>query len=166
MPKHRSSQGFTLVELMVGLALSIFLLLLAIPSATIYILDTKIRSAAQAYYDGAQLARAEALRRNAYAAIGLTDNGLGWQVTVGDTLIASKAEESATALTVEADQEAVTFDSLGRTPEANAVNFKPSNAGCMADSGPQRCLRVLISQGGQVRMCDPSISVEGDNRKC
>ncbi len=166
MPKPRYSQGFSLVELMVGLALSIFLLLLAIPSATIYIVDSKIRAAAQAYYDGAQLARAEALRRNAYAAIGLTDSGRGWQVTVDDTLIASKAEESATALAVDADQDTVTFDSLGRTPLANAVDFKPANAGCMADSGPQRCLRVLISQGGQVRMCDPSIRADGDNRKC
>ncbi len=166
MRTPRSTQGFTLVELMVGLALTVFLLLLAIPSVTVYLLDSKIRAAAQAYYDGAQLARAEALRRNAYVALGLTDSGRGWKVTVGDDHIASKPEESATALTVEAEQETVTFDSYGRTPQATVVNFKPTNAGCLEDSGTQRCLRVVISQGGQVRMCDPAIGEEGDNRKC
>ena len=166
MRTPRSIQGFTLVELMVGLALTIFLLLLAIPSATVYILDSKIRTAAQAYYDGAQFARAEALRRNAFVALGLTDSGQGWKVMVNDTQIASKSVESAAALSVEAEQEMVTFDSLGRTPEANAVNFKPSNATCLQDSGAQRCLRVLISPGGQVRMCDPAVNEEGDNRKC
>ncbi len=166
MAKFRYSQGVTLIELMVGLALTVFLLLLAIPSVSVYILDSKIRAAAQAYYDGAQLARAEALRRNAFVALGMTDSNLGWKVTVGDTQIASKTVESATGLTVEAEQSTVTFDSVGRTPQANQVNFKPTNATCLEDSGTQRCLRVVISQGGQVRMCDPAISEEGDNRKC
>jgi len=166
MHTKRTLRGFTLVELMVGLAITVFLLLLVIPSASVYIVDSRIRAAAQAYYDGAQLARAEALRRNAYVALGMTDSNLGWKVTVGDTQIASKAVESAANLTVQAEQETVTFDSVGRTPTGNAVTFKPTNATCLADSGTQRCLRVVISQGGQVRMCDPAVGEEGDNRKC
>lgn len=166
MRRLRFHQGFTLVELMVGLALTVFLLLLAMPSASIYILDSKIRTGAQAYYDGAQLARAEALRRNADVAIKLTGSGRGWSVTVGETPIASKAQESASSLTVEFEQDTVTFDSHGRASSAHDVNFKPSNTRCIDGGGPQRCLRVAISPGGQVRMCDPSISDEGDNRKC
>ncbi|MDR0259423.1 MAG: GspH/FimT family pseudopilin [Comamonas sp.] len=166
MHASRSVRGFTLIELMVGLAITVFLLLLAIPSASVYILDSRIRAAAQAYYDGAQLARAEALRRNAYVALGMTDSNLGWTVTVANTQIASKSVESATNLTVQAEQGTVTFDSVGRTPQGNTVNFKPTNAACLADSGTQRCLRVVISPGGQVRMCDPAIGEEGDNRKC
>ena len=166
MRRLRTHQGFTLVELMVGLALTVFLLLLAMPSASTYILDTNIRAGAQAYYDGAQLARAEALRRNADVAINLTDSGRGWSVTVGEMLIASKAQESASSLSVQSEQVTVTFDSHGRASSAHDVNFKPSNTSCMEDSGAQRCLRVAISLGGQVRLCDPSIAVEGDNRKC
>lgn len=166
MRAYRFNHGFTLIELMVGLALTVVLLLLAMPSASTYILDSRIRSAAQAYHDGAQLARAEALRRNTFAAVGLTDSGRGWQVTVGNTQIASKAEESATSLTVDAKHETVTFDSLGRAFPANDVNFKPSNASCVAEGGAQRCLRVAISQGGQVKMCDPAITTDGDNRQC
>lgn len=166
MRTYRSCQGFTLVELMVGLALTVFLLLLAMPSASTYILDSKIRTGAQAYYDGAQLARAEALRRNADVGLNLTDSGRGWSVTAGETQIASKAEESASSLTVESEQDTVTFDSHGRTSGALDVNFKPSNTGCIEDGGAQRCLRVAISPGGQVRMCDPSVDAEGDNRKC
>jgi type IV fimbrial biogenesis protein FimT len=166
MHRLHSNQGFTLVELMVGLALTVFLLLMAMPSASVYILDSKIRTVAQAYYDGAQMARAEALRRNTNVVLGLTDSGLGWKLMVGDTPIASKPAESATAVTVETEQEIVTFDSLGRTSQANAVTFKSTHAACLEDSGSQRCLRVVISPGGQVRLCDPSITDEGDNRQC
>ena len=166
MHRLHTNQGFTLIELMVGLAITVFLLLTAMPSASVYILDSKIRTAAQAYYDGAQMARAEALRRNTNVALGLTDSGLGWKLMVGQAQIASKPAESATAVTVEREQETVTFDSLGRTSEAIAVTFKSTNAACLEDSGGQRCLRVVISPGGQVRLCDPSITAEGDNRKC
>lgn len=166
MHRLHTNQGFTLIELMVGLALTVFLLLMAMPSASVYILDSKIRTVAQAYYDGAQMARAEALRRNANVALGLTDSGLGWKLMVGEIEIASKPAESATAVTVETEQETVTFDSLGRTSEAIAVSFKSTNAACLEDSGTQRCLSVVISPGGQVRMCDPAVSTDGDNRKC
>lgn len=161
-----SNQGFTLIELMVGLALTVFLLMLAMPSISTYIMDSKIRAAAQAYHDGAQLARAEALRRNTFVAIGLKDSGRSWEVKDGDTLIAEKAAESSAGLKVKAEKTGVCFDSRGRASEGNRVDFESVNRGCMAKQGKQRCLRVLIAPGGQVRLCDPAVSAEGDNRKC
>jgi type IV fimbrial biogenesis protein FimT len=46
------------------------------------------------------------------------------------------------------------------------VDFKQQGATCVEDGGSARCLRVLASGGGQVRLCDPGASGAGDTRKC
>lgn len=72
------------------------------------------------------------------------------------------AEGSRNAL-VAAGQSTVVFNGLGRvTPvPAGDINVNISNpigGDCAADvpAGPMRCLRVVVSPGGQVRMCDPA----------
>lgn len=165
MPSRRA-QGFTLLELLVGIGIIAFLLLMVMPSIQVALLDTKIRASAQAYYDGAQQARAEALRRNAEVTITLDDAKQGWSIAVGNDTIAVKAPESAAMLTVTALANAVTFNGLGNASAANTVKFMPGAASQCLASGPQRCLQVQVSQGGQVRLCDPSITTDGDNRKC
>lgn len=160
-------QGFTLLELLVGIGIIAFLLLMVMPSIRVYLLDTKIRSAAQAYYDGAQLARSEALRRNTDVTITLEDNNRSWVVAAAaGAAIASKPSESASMLTVTATTDAVTFNGLGNASAANTVKFMPGDSAQCLSSGAQRCLNIVVSQGGQVRLCDPTITTDGDNRKC
>jgi len=60
----RPSRGFTLIELMIGLALLGVLLVLAMPSFTQMFQNMKLRTAAESILTGLQTARAEALRRN------------------------------------------------------------------------------------------------------
>lgn len=62
--------------------------------------------------------------------------------------------------TVAADQSAVVFNGLGRVtpvPAAN-INFdvkNPTGGSCATTTvAGMRCLRVVVSTGGQVRMCD------------
>lgn len=162
----RRAHGFTLLELLVGIGIIAFLLLMAMPSIQVFLLDTKIRAAAQAYYDGAQQARSEALRRNTDVSISLSDSNRGWSIATGGTTILVKAPESAARLTVTALATEVTFNGLGNASAANTVKFMPGAASQCLASGPQRCLQVQVSQGGQVRLCDPSITTAGDNRKC
>lgn len=58
------SRGFTLVELVVTIAVFALLLFAALPSLGTWTDNTRIRNVASSLLDGLQLARAEAIRRN------------------------------------------------------------------------------------------------------
>jgi type IV fimbrial biogenesis protein FimT len=64
----------------------------------------------------------------------------------------------------------IDFDALGRIVTAGdiAIDIKNSAGTCAADAsdGKMRCLRILVTSGGQIRMCDPAVSTSGDTRKC
>lgn len=69
---------------------------------------------------------------------------------------------------------AVTFSPLGSvvdnvsgTPRLGRVDVINTRNACIADGGPMRCLRVVVSGGGSVRMCDPTPGVVApDPRAC
>ncbi len=73
------------------------------------------------------------------------------------------AAEGSTGITVLADQAVIVFNGLGRVvpiPGAT-ININISNpaAGACAavgGGGPMRCMRVTVSTGGQIRLCDPA----------
>jgi len=74
------------------------------------------------------------------------------------------AEGSRNAL-VAAGQSTIIFNGLGRQspvpPQVIPVTVNidisnPIGGDCAALGGPMRCLRVVVSPGGQVRMCDPA----------
>ncbi len=68
----------------------------------------------------------------------------------------------------------VTFNGLSSTnppsgsttPESVEFNFTNAQGGACDPSGPMRCLRVVISAGGQINACDPVITTVGDSRRC
>jgi type IV fimbrial biogenesis protein FimT len=70
---------------------------------------------------------------------------------------------------------AVTFSPLGNVLIKNAdesvpvtrIDFFNTRNACIADSGPLRCLRVVVNAGGSIRMCDPSPGIVfPDTRAC
>jgi type IV fimbrial biogenesis protein FimT len=69
-----------------------------------------------------------------------------------------------------AAQSALVFNGMGRlTPTpSGSINIDVSNpaaGACLADNGKVRCLRVVITVGGQIRMCDPALP-SGDTQAC
>src|ERR1700752_2884648 len=64
MLSRRKPRGFTLVELLVGMALMAALMLIAAPNFATWLQNTQIRTASEAVLNGVHLARAEAVRRN------------------------------------------------------------------------------------------------------
>jgi type IV fimbrial biogenesis protein FimT len=70
----KSLAGVTLIELMIAIAIIGILLLAGLPEASRWIQNTRIRTAAESISNGLQLARGEAVRRNAPVAFVLTSN--------------------------------------------------------------------------------------------
>jgi type IV fimbrial biogenesis protein FimT len=72
----KNHSGFTLIELMVTLALAVILLTLAIPNFRTMILDNRLVAVANRYLADANLARSEAIKRG--VAVQIVANTGGW----------------------------------------------------------------------------------------
>ena len=199
----RSGRGFSLVELLITLAIMGILLALAAPSYQLWISNTRIRTTAESIQNGLQLARAEAVRRNDQIRFQLTSSADGscvlsttesnWIVSydnpagncagamLNEAFPASdavnnlspriiqtrSAVEGSRNVVVSAGQSTLIFNGLGRVTAVGTnpvlIDVKTATAGsCKADggiAGVNTCLRVTVSLGGQIRMCNPSLVV-------
>ncbi|MFG5777064.1 GspH/FimT family pseudopilin [Comamonas sp. J-3] len=86
------------------------------------------------------------------------------------------ALSTATNVSVTASQTVYAFNGLGQQaattnptinpPNALTVEFTAAEGSCIKDGGDVRCLNVIVSPAGQVRMCDSAISTRGDALTC
>lgn len=84
-PVTRRRNGFTLLELMIGLAIVGISLAVGIPAIFDWVRATKVNGASEFYAEGFRMARAEAIKHKAAARIVLDEgaNGqLDWQVDI------------------------------------------------------------------------------------
>ena len=183
-------RGFTLVELMIGIAIVAMALMMGIPSLGAWIQSSQIRNASESIVSGLQLARAEAVTRNTkvqFVLSSLAGGGVAsdWTVRCDTPTVdcpgigmtkteiqkRSASEGSANAQVV-AGQSTIVFSGIGRvtpTPVTDPIILditNPTGGSCAASSGTMRCLRISVSAGGQVRMCDPALSVLTNPRGC
>lgn len=119
-----SLDGFTLVELMVTVAILAILLAIAAPSFTGTIRDTGARAVAQQLVSALNLARSEAVMRRASVQVCPRNADAtacepragwksGWLVISGDTVIRAWDPLQGEG-GVEADSQAITYDAQGR----------------------------------------------------
>jgi type IV fimbrial biogenesis protein FimT len=190
------ARGFTIIEVMIAIAIVAMLMVLVAPSTAAWIQNTKLRSAAESVASGLQLARIEAMKRNTFVSFQMTDpNSSAWQVCVYDAInnICSAAagavlgqrdasEDSATATLGTATTlsnpttalasgtnlpSSTTFDSFGRlaaTAPNNVMRVDVRNTKLAA--ADERRLVLFINLGGQIRMCDPKLSLATNPQAC
>lgn len=182
LTQSHNQQGVTLVELIVGIAILAILLAVGAPSLSSWIQNSQIRTAAEAMQNGLQLARAEAVRRNTSVQFVLgtasswtvgcvtavADNDADGVEDCPNNIQSRNSAEGSTNAVVAATQSTLVFNGLGRIIPASNVNIditNPTGGTCIASAGAMRCLRIVVSTSGQVRMCDPAIA-STDPRGC
>jgi len=105
-PVSRES-GFTIIELMVTLAVAVIVLTIAVPSFTAFVSGNRISSQANQFVAAMNFARSEAIKRKVNIDVAATDSGTatdewgaGWTVTIngGATLKAFPPLEGSSTL--------------------------------------------------------------------
>jgi type IV fimbrial biogenesis protein FimT len=178
--RHAAKQGgFNMIELMVGIAIVSVVLLFGLPSFSAWLQSNQIRNAAESVLGGLQLARNEAVRRNASVQFELTNGGGGvglsdWrvicvtasatcpgvgQLAPNDQIQSRSSAEGSRNVRVLTANPIIVFNALGRmsTPAANTTIIfdNPQGGTCVAAGGNMRCLNVNVTTAGLIRMCDP-----------
>jgi type IV fimbrial biogenesis protein FimT len=194
MFKHIKQIGFTLIELMVGIAIMGIVLAVGLPSFRTWIENGQIRTGAESMFNGLYLARAEAIRRNEpvqfrFDAASRSTGAICQQdfpivtpptftqcnpnpaaplgasnVQIG-TSNAMGILSTALATGISANADSATFDGLGRLINGGAVRVDVMNP--KLPVAKMRRLVIQISIGGQARLCDPDPGLSPtDPRRC
>ncbi|MDZ4203010.1 MAG: GspH/FimT family pseudopilin [Gallionella sp.] len=162
-PSRSSSTGFSLVELMIGIAITSILLGLAMPSFKIWLQNSQIRNAAESIQNGLQRARAEAVGRNASVEFELSADS-SWVVRLagGADLESRSANEGSKNVTLTTDPVAATtvtynnFGGIGTNADGTDSLLQVEIDSPSLEASESQELRVTIGLGGNVRMCDPN----------
>lgn len=185
--------GVSLIELLIGLAVLGLMIAIGMPSLATWMQNTQVRSAAESILQGLQVARAEAIRKNTQAIFKLTSSSgvPDWSVLADDPTIAgisltvavqswsgvqeknarvgvelstaTTATPYSTAITSGTGLPAsVTFDNFGKMVNAGISRIDVTNS---ADSSARR-LVIIITPFGQVKMCDPALSLASNPEGC
>lgn len=160
----RTQRGVTLIEVVIVVVIVSILFSLAIPSYRNWIQSAQIRTAAESIQNGLQLARAEAVSRNTPVTFTLAGNN--WTVA---GIQSKSGTEGSPNVVIDTTQANITFTGLGRIAPATAVTIdltNPVGGACETAAGNMRCLRVLVSNSGEIRMCDPKLSLSSNPQGC
>jgi type IV fimbrial biogenesis protein FimT len=160
------SPGFTLVELLVTIAMVALLAAIAVPNFIGWLPDYRLRSAARDLFSNFQKAKLTAIKQNVNTAVCF--HGSGYVMFVDADIDFQKGDVEETVAQVEwADYKnvsvypaAITFDKSSGQP---CIAFRPT--GIPADNGGgfasgttpisntnDRTTRVIVSQAGHIRI--------------
>lgn len=142
----RQVAGFTLIELMVVIALIAILGALAGPSFRTMLASQRVKSAASAVSESLWLARSEAVKRNATVSFTVNNAAMasGWQLMAGATVLHSQDGFSQVGVT--AGGGPYTFNPYGRLV-TGAGDLQLS----AASNGQNHCVTVSTSGRAAVK---------------
>ncbi|MBB5019801.1 type IV fimbrial biogenesis protein FimT [Chitinivorax tropicus] len=166
-------RGFTILELMITIAIVSIVTMIALPEASVWLANSKTRTIAEGYMNGLQIARNEAIKRNIPIQFEIQNTG-GWTVSVVSTNEVVQKSVTGTSASIKFsviakdNKTKVIYNGLGALVDSgNAIqelDFSPTSI----STGKSTPVRVVISNpSGSVKMCLPSSALPtGDPRKC
>jgi type IV fimbrial biogenesis protein FimT len=172
----RPQGGFSVIELMIAIALIALLTMFSMPMYRAWLQNSQLRASAESIAAGLQQARSEAVRLNDSQGVRFRLDGNAWfveRVANNEVFQQGGGGDLAKNAVVTPDPAGVTqvvFNPLGQSSVA-ALNIDVTHADtasfkCIIDGGEARCLRVQVRAGGLVRLCDTSVTTAGDPRQC
>jgi len=178
--------GFTLIEMVVTLAVFSILLTLAVPSLSRFVANSKVRSAADALQNGIRRAQVESLRRSRRVVFWLTtsqnpqtdltaaQNGTNWAITtipsfVDSTETLQVIETGVLSSTVEGlivkGPAAICFNSMGRL--MTGADTQIASGACdPLPTGSPAVKSYQISVNKSVRPLRVDVSLAGQVHMC
>lgn len=181
-------RGFTLIELVIAVALLGTLMALGVPSFTAWIRNAQVRTVTDGLQSGIRLAQSEAVRRNRTMVFSLTNvqpalnataaaNGKNWSVqtatvqfgtTTSEFVQGGALADVASGVTITGPL-VICFNANGRLSAVVAANTGVTGACDVAGrtydvnvTNADRPLRVTVGLAGQVRLCDPKRPAQSD----
>lgn len=194
--KRQPAKGFTLIELVITLAILAILLALGLRSYRAWIANTKIRTMTDSIQNGLALAKATAISTNSKTQFLLTTAdpvasnmaSIGTNISAtGSNWVIRRYQSGGTYSSADfiqghstAEGSSRTLINSGSAPtgcsfSSNIIftgigNISPVPAGniCfnVSSSDGDRPLRITVSPGGAVRMCDPQLSISSTTMGC
>ncbi|MDP1528868.1 GspH/FimT family pseudopilin [Rhodoferax sp.] len=173
MKKRFASAGFTLIELMVVVALAALLQSLALPAFRGFVNSMRLTVAVNSLFTSLLLARSEAIKRNGRAVVCKTVTGEtcvttgGWQqgwIVFHDAnnnarrdageVIVSHQQATAASILLNGNAPLVSYVSytpMGQTAYASGAFQAGTLTVCVASSDSQEARQIVISSAGRPR---------------
>jgi type IV fimbrial biogenesis protein FimT len=137
------TKGFTLIELMVTVAIAVILIGIAAPSFNSYIRNQGVKSAAIDLNLALTLARSEAIKRNNDVVIAAATGGWqnGWSIssTLSGTTTTLATQSAYTGITITGPAASVTYGADGRIKGLSSPQFQ------ITGPNSSRCITVSLS---------------------
>lgn len=164
--------GFTLIELMISLAIFALLLSLAAPSYSLWMASLRVNNVTQNINLAISQARSEAMRTNSLVEITINPN-TAWQIKVIDTnsIINKKIEEESgntTEMTFTPNSSRkLTFNGLGVITNNidESVRVREILVKSTIENEALRAKKIIINKASSV-ICDPDQTSSDNNLYC
>ena len=165
-------RGFTLIELMIALAIFALLIMLAGPMYSDFIGNSQIRNAGEAVLNGVRLSQSEALKHN-LPTIFTLDPSTGFSITIDDPenpgtpifqqgyLFSDGAAKAVVTITPP-NANLITFDGLGRIKSnddgSQQIRAVDITHGSLPNPHQLRVVVANTTAGIGTVLCDPATS--------
>lgn len=149
----RDAAGFTLVELLVTLAIMAILAMVAAPGVSQYLANQRVKGVAEELVSDLQFARMESVQKNAPVTVTFTTSG--YSIALGATPLKTVVLTTGSSVSGGSTMSAV-FDPV----RATAVLTNGPDV-TLANNATTRTLRVSLSTMGRVSVCTPGGSMTG-----